>query len=720
MSKDGAYITYVDTGGTFSDAVVVEPDGTFTRGKADTLPERLEKSFFNCIEVAAENKGKSLKEVIANSAEIGYGTTQGTNIIAAELPGPKLGMITTKGIEDRTLYWRLRSAGLTKVEAMHMAASGHPKPIIPRTLIKGVTERIDSLGEVVFPLREGEVRKAVKELLDERIEGIAICFLWSFFNPVHEQKVRDIIQEMAPGVTVALSSEVSPTIREYPRFTSTIIDLHIGKALKELLEKIEGRLRKYGYKKPLLVMQAAGGVAQTLVVKPGTTLHSGPVGGLTGVEFLKSIYGFPNALGSDVGGTSFDVTFSPEKGEELKLEPVVGRYEIATPMREIITMGAGGGTIAWVDPVTRTLRVGPQSAGGVPGPACYDIGGAKPTVTDADVVLNRIDADYFLGGRKKLNRKTALAAIEEKIAKPLKMDTIEAAYGICEIVDTAMNATVKAVLATRGADPSKFVLFAFGGAGPTHCAGYSAGLGFPKVIIPPFAAVFSAFGAATADIKHRFEASPYLLLPNLPFDATTSGFEADKITLAMAPSWAISRFNSAFADLEERAFKDLDKEGFKREEVTFKHEIMARYGGQLWELRITSPVSRIKTNTDLALLVKAFENEYKTRYSEIVMSPAGGIEVISIGLVASAPAAKPRLVRKDLVGKDPSSALKGERNVYFDGKWLSTKVYEVMKLKPGNRVEGPAIIEAIDTTLVIPKDRRVTMDEYSNMVMEER
>ena len=720
MAKNGTYITYVDTGGTFSDAVIVEPDGTFTTGKADTLPDRLEESFFNCIEVAAKSHGKSLKQVIANSAEIGYGTTQGTNIIVAELPGPKLGMITTKGIEDRTLYWRLRTAGLTKVEAMHMAASGHPKPIIPRTLIKGVTERIDSMGEVVFPLREGEVRKAVKELLDEGIEGIAICFLWSFLNPVHEQKVRDIIQEMAPGVMIALSSEVSPTIREYPRFTNTIIDLHIGKALKELLGKIEGRLKEYGYKKPLLVMQAAGGVAQTVVVKPCTTLHSGPVGGLAGVEFLKSIYGFPNALGSDVGGTSFDVTFLPERGEELKLEPVVGRYEIATPMREIITMGAGGGTMAWVDPVTLTLHVGPQSAGGVPGPACYDRGGTEPTVTDADVVLNRIDANYFLGGRKKLNRDKALAAIEEKIAKPLKIDAIEAAHGICEIVDAAMNATVKAVLATRGADASKFVLFAFGGAGPAHCAGYSAGLGFSKVIIPPFAAVFSAFGASTADVKHRFEASPYLLLPNLPFDVVTSEFEADKITLDLAPSWAIQRFNSAFAGLEERAFNDLDKEGFKKEEVTLKHEIMARYGGQLWELRIASPVSRLSTDTDLALLVKAFESEYKTRYSEIVMCPAGGIEIISIGLVASAPAAKPRLLKKDLAGKDPSVALKGERNVYFDGKWLSTKIYDVMKFKPGNKVEGPAIIEMTDSTLIIPGDRQVTMDEYSNMVMENR
>lgn len=720
MSEEQKYIIYVDTGGTFSDAVVVEPDGTFTTGKADTQPDALDESFFNCIEVAAENKGKSLKEVVAGSKEIGYGTTQGTNIIVADLPGPKLGMITTKGIEDRTLYWRLRPAGLTKVEAMHMAASGHPKPIIGRTLIKGVTERIDSLGQVVFQLRENEVKNAVKELLAEGVEGIAVCFLWSFINPEHERRVREIIQAMAPGVMVALSSEVCPTIREYPRFTSTIIDLHIGRALRELLQKIEGRLQGYGYQKPLLVMQASGGVVQAEVVKPGTTLHSGPVGGLAGVEFLKSIYGFPNAVGSDVGGTSFDVTFSPEKGEELKLEPIVGRYEISTPMREIITIGAGGGTIGWVDPVTRTLHVGPQSAGGVPGPACYDNGGTEPTVTDADVVLNRIDPNYFLGGRKKLNRKKALTVIKEKIAEPLNMDVIEAASGICEIVDAAMSATLKTVLATKGADPAEFVLFAFGGAGPTHCAGYSAGLGFSRVIIPPFAAVFSAFGASTSDIKHRLEASPYLLLPDLPYDTSTLEFEVDKITLDLAPPWAIERFNSMFTELEDIAYNDLKREGFEKDEVTFKYEIMARYGGQLWELRISCPVSRINTSADLAALIKAFENEYKSVYSGLAMSPAGGIEVISIGLVASAPAAKPKLVKKDFVSKDPSPALKGEREVYFAGKWVPTRVYELLKLRTGNVIDGPAIIEFSDTTLVVPSGRRVIMDEYSNLILEER
>ncbi len=236
---------------------------------------------------------------------------------------------------------------------------------------------------------------------------------------------------------------------------------------------------------------------------------------------------------------------------------------------------------------------------------------------------------------------------------------------------------------------------------------------------PPFAAVFSAFGASTSDIKHRLEASPYLLLPNLPYDASTLEFEADNITIDMAPSWAIERFNSMFAELEEMAYNDLEREGFNKDKVTFKHEIMARYGGQLWELRTSCPVPRINTSADLAALIKAFENEYKTVYSELAMSPGGGVEIISIGLVASAPAAKPKIVKKKLVSKDPSPALKGERDVFFEGKWTSTRVFEAMKLETGNVIDGPAIIEFSDTTLVVPRGRRVTVDEYSNMVMEE-
>ncbi len=512
MEKE-EYLIYIDTGGTFSDAVVVSANGEYITGKSPTTPEKLEECFFACIQQAASKMGKSLEEILSQTKEIGYGTTIGTNIMVTGAGGPKIGFITTKGVEDRIHFMRRRDAGLPKETAMHMIVADKPKMLVPRRLIKGVTGRIDSQGEEIIPLDEEEVRKGVLELIAEGVEGIAVGLLWSFLNSSHEVRIKEIIKEISPQLMVSISSEVMPIIREYPRFNSTIIDLLVGKPLKDLLSAIEGRLRKYGYHHPLLVMQAIGGVARSEAVKPATTLHSGPVGGLIGVEFLKTLYGQNNAMGSDVGGTSFDVTVSTEGGEEFLREPIVSRYEIANPMREIITIGAGGGTKAWVDEITGVLHVGPESAGAFPGPVCYGLGGEDPTVTDADVVMNRIDAHHFLGGRIKLDQDKAVQAIKEKIADPLKMDVLKAAEAICQIVDGMMQATLRTAMATKGIDPAQYIMFSFGGAGPTHCAGYTANLGFPKVVIPPYAAVFSAFGAATADIRHRYEASPLVFIP---------------------------------------------------------------------------------------------------------------------------------------------------------------------------------------------------------------
>jgi len=713
------YIIYVDTGGTFTDAVVVKPDGTFVIGKASTTPEQLEVGFFDAIDDAAKKLGEPLNEILAHSTQVGYGTTAGTNMIVSEAPGPKLGLLTTKGMEDRLRKGRLRPAGLPKEQAIHMIAVGNPRPLVPQLLIRGVPERVDIMGRAIIPLDEEGARGVIAELLAEEVEGIAVCFLWSFLNDTHEKRVRELIREMAPTVMVSLSSEVAPVIREYPRLNSTIIDLYIGRALRELLERIESRLNDFGYTRPLLVMQAIGGVVQAKVVHPTNTLHSGPVGGLTGIEFLKGLYGYSNAMGSDVGGTSFDVTISPEKGEEFLREPVVGRYEIATPMREIITIGAGGGTIAWVDSITKTLRVGPESAGANPGPVCYDLGGTLPTVTDADVVTNRISPDYFLGGKQKLHREKALNVIKEKIAEPLNMDVVEAAEAIIKIVDGTMQATLKTTMAVKGIDPKRYILFAFGGAGASHCAGYSAGLGFPKVIIPYYAAAFSAFGASTANIRHRYEMSPYLRLPDIPFDQTSSRFLPEKLAASDMPLDFADRFNGTMADLENRVYAEIHQEGFRKEQVGVQYEMLARYGGQRWEIRAFCPVSRITSVEDVAALIHAFEDEYMTSYGSIAMVPRGGIEIITLAIRAEAPTAKPSLAKFKEGGTNPAGAKKGLRQVYFDGQWIETSIFEMDQVSAGNVIEGPAIIESWNTTIVVPRGRKVTGDEYLNFVMEE-
>ncbi|MDY6863189.1 MAG: hydantoinase/oxoprolinase family protein [Thermodesulfobacteriota bacterium] len=708
----------MDTGGTFSDSVIIKQDGTFVTGKASTTPEDLEGCFFNCIEAASKKLGKKIEEVLSNTILLGFGTTAGTNALLTRAGGPMLGLITTKGMEDTTIIMRTvgRFAGLGIVESMHIAATDRPEPLIPRGLIKGVTERINSKGEVVIPLYEDEVRQAVKELVSEGVEGIAVITLWSFLNDAHERRIKEIIQEMAPNLTVTISSVVTPLIREYSRFNTTIINLYIGRPVRKLFSKVEDRLREYCYKLPLLVMQASGGLSKSDVVQPITTLHSGPVGALSGVEFFKELYGFKNCMGSDVGGTSFDICVVPEEGVKDLREAIVNRFHLRNPMREIISIGAGGGTIAYIDKLSGKIRVGPESAGSVPGPVCYGLGGENPTVTDADVVMNRIDPDYFLGGEMKLDRDKSYKAIKEKIADPMGITVEEAAYGIIAIVDNRMSSIISGTLGERGLDPEKFVLFAFGGAGATHCAGYSHGLRFDKVIVPPFASTFSAFGASTADVRHRYANSPYIVVYNLPFDVMTRNFKLK--SLDDFPKYAIERFNQVNYNFEKEAFKDMADEGFKKDEIILEYKIEARYGGQLWEIVSTSPINRIESFEDIKTLIKFFENKYEELYGTEAKYPEGGFEIITMALEVSASAVKPVIPKKEFMGMDATNALKEKREVYFSGGFILSKIYEMNKLEYGNLINGPAIIEGIDTSLVIPPDRKVTVDEYGNMVME--
>jgi N-methylhydantoinase A/oxoprolinase/acetone carboxylase beta subunit len=716
--KQPSYSIFVDNGGTFTDAVIVHESGNFWRGKGDTTPENLAQCFFAAIQDAANQMGISTEDVLSDCRVIGYGTTLGTNIlVSGGAGGTKLGFITTKGHEDRTIIGRLRTAGLMPVQAIHRVMAEAPTPIIPRPLIKGVTERIDFFGEIMIPLNESEVRLAVKELVDQGVEGIAVGLLWSFINPVHEQRIKKIIQDISPQLACSLSSEVAPTVREYTRFMSTIIDLYIGRPLERLLREIGIGLKKGGYAYPLLVMQASGGLSRAEVVKPGTTLHSGPVGGLSGVEFFKNIYGYKEAMGSDMGGTSFDVVYSPPEGKRYLREPIVERYEIATPMCQLFTVGAGGGSIAWVDKITKTLHVGPRSAESVPGPICYGRGGKEPTVTDADVVLNRIPFDHFMGGRRKLNREEALRSIQEKIAEPLGMDVYHAAEAICKIIDGTMQAEMKRVIARQGIDSSKCLLFAYGGAGPAHCAYYSAGLGFPKVIIPPMASTFCAFGASTTDILHRYAASCFSWFSDLPYDPITLRFSLERINLGQILSGIIERFNTALQTLEQKADSDMEAEGFEKQRVTKKYEMEARYGGQLWEIACPIPIGQVKSAEDLRTLIRCFEDVYIKTYSKEAMVPRGGMEIVSVALTASVSTPK-RIVSHDYIGKDSSPALKREREVYFEGEWKKTRIYNLDKLQVGNIIDAQAIIEGRDTTVVVPYEYRVSVDEYLNLIME--
>ncbi len=722
--QDGKFIVYTDTGGTFSDAVIVRPDGTFVNGKSSTTPEDLEKCFFNCIETGAEELGLRLKDVFSKTEILGYGTTAGTNALLTRQGAPDLGLIISKGFEDTTIIGRSlgRWAGIHPIQSMHVPTTDYPEPLIPRTRIKGVTERIDSAGDVIIPLYEDEVRQAVQELIDSGVNGICVVFLWSFLNNAHEVRAKEIIEEMAPGMVTAISSEVSPLIREYSRANSTIVNLFIGTALRRLLERIKEKLADAGYKKPLLVMQAAGGLSRSEVVKPVSTLHSGPVGGLVGVRFWKEQYGWDNVMGSDVGGTSFDVSILPKEGSPYIREPVVARFTISNPMMEIISIGAGGGTIAYIDEHTKMLRVGPMSAGAQPGPVCYGRGGTAPTVTDADVALGRIDPDYFLGGKMKLDKAAAEKTMKEKVADPMGISVEDAALDICQIIDQTMGDTLASNIRQRGLRPEDFSVFGFGGAGPAHCAGYTAGVGYQRVVVTPFASTFSAYGASTSDVLHRYESSPFTVLPNLPFDVTTGYFTVAEIPEEHKP--VIETYNTICQNLIDAAYQDMRDEGFKDSEVTISYVLEIRYGGQLYEVMTRPDRILINSVDDLNHILQTFENEYAKLFSEGAMYPGGGVEIYNIVVEASASVIKPIPTKFPKKGSDPKNAYKGDRKVYFevDGerKWIETPIYEMSSLEHGNVIDGPAIIEHVDTTFVVPPDRVVNVDEYHHMIMTEK
>ncbi|MHB0979059.1 MAG: hydantoinase/oxoprolinase family protein [Thermoleophilia bacterium] len=721
MSTDkNAYYIYTDTGGTFTDCVIVSGDGRVYKGKSSTTPSDLEECFFKSVDaaVAAAEGAISGDRLFPDTRVVGYGTTQGTNVVITGTGAPNLGFITTRGHEDRTLIGRLRAAGLSPVEGMHIVSADKPAPLVPRTRIRGVGERVDCFGEALVPLNEDEVRAAVKDLVEnENVEGIAVGFLWSFLEPKHEKRVREIINELYPDLPVALSHEVNPVLREEPRFRTTQIDLYIGRALRSLLERIEKSLYGRGYRYPLLVLQAGGGVSRAAIVKPANTLHSGPVGGLMGVEYLKRVYGLDNAMGSDVGGTSFDITVSPKKGPEYMREPLVGRFQISNPMLEIVTIGAGGGTIARVDSITGVLRVGPDSAGADPGPVAYGRGGTEPTVTDADIVLKRIDPEYFLGGNMTVDADKAHRAVEEKIARPLGLNVEEAARSIVQIVDATMASALRTTLAARGLDPAQFALIAFGGGGPSHCAGYSEGIGFREVIVPEAAAVFSAFGASTAPVRHRHEGSPFVVLPPLPFDQVSLEFDARSLSIENVPGWARERLNKMVAALEQAAREDMYAEGLEDGQFQIRYEMLARYGGQLWEVRVSTPTIRIESTDDLIQVISAFEQEYIRTYTRGAMVPAGGMEIVTVAVEALAEPVHAEIRSYESVGRSPRQAQKGTRRVYWRDGFVDTPIYEWSELGSGNEMQGPAIVESRTTTFVIPIGRDVVVDQHHNMRM---
>ncbi|AGL03185.1 hydantoinase/oxoprolinase family protein [Desulfoscipio gibsoniae] len=686
----------VDTGGTFTDVVIVDVNGNVAIGKSATTPKKLEDGVLNALKDACEKSNFTLDNVLPRAMSFKQGTTIGTNIMINR-NGAKTGLITTKGFED-TLHFQRgggRVAGLQESEIRHQAVCRKPEPLVPKSLIYGVTERVDCFAKVIIPLNEEEVVAAVKELVGKGVEAIAVCLLWSFANPVHEKRIRQIIKEIAPEVYVQISSEVAPVIKEYGRMNTVAIDTYVGPPMIKWYEILAKEIKSRGHDHELLTMQAWGGVMPYSEMSPIGTINSGPAGGVLATKFLAENLGFKNVVATDVGGTSFEASVIAEWRPVFHHEPLIMRYRVETPMVEIRSIGAGGGTIAWADDSGR-LRVGPVSAGADPGPVCYQIGGTQPTVTDADLLLGYLNDDYFLGGKMRLDKAAALEAYKE-LGTKVGMDPIEAAAGVFDIQNAHMSDMLRGVVTQRGHDPKDFVVFCFGGGGPLHGSSYGKELGFSKIYMFQQSSVFSAYGIALTDIESYVN---YFEHHQMPIDPEV--------------------LSSIYKELEEKAYAKMAKMGYDRDMVDINREICMKFGRQVHIETIPIDKKDHYTIKDVEKIYNDFLEHYQKVYGEGAGFVEAGVEVLSYVVRPSITSVKPMLPKHALGTKSSKGALKGKRPVYFSeyGEFRETNIYDYDKLTAGNVIEGAGIIETSTTTMLILPSQVATVDEYLNVVIE--
>jgi N-methylhydantoinase A len=696
----GPYLVGVDIGGTFTDCVVLDGKGRITATKSPSTPGDFADGMLAALGVAAERLGLSFEDFCSRIGMLTHGTTVGTNALI-QRKGAKIGLITTKGHED-VIHIMRGSRGVTSRDlrqVVHFPESRKPVPIVPKRLIEGVSERVDCFGEVVVPLNEEQVEAALRRLLEQGVEAIAVCFLWSFRHPAHELRVKEIARRVAPELFVACSVEIAPKWGEYERTTATALNAYIGPVMARYLGNLARRLKSAGYRQPLQIAQCGGGSISVdkAMGSPLLTLDSGPVSGVTGSVYLGSLMGIENIITTDMGGTSFDVGIVHGGQPQYSFVSNVAQYEYFLPKVDIQAIGSGGGSLARVEPVTRTLQVGPESAGADPGPACYGKGGEMPTVTDADVVLGYINPDNVLGGRIRLDRARSVAAVQ-KVADGLGLSLHETASGIARVAEFKMADIIRKMTVEKGFDPREFTLFAFGGAGPAHAGVFGAELGVKSVIIPQkeIASTWCAFGAASADMLHVYEHT----------DIQSSPFSA-------------ARVNRALEQLERRAHEQMRKDGIARARRRLAFSLDMRHRGQINEVEVRLPEGRLKGDFGEKLAAR-FYARYEQLYGKGSSYRGARLEIVTLRLRASAATPRPKLPRaKALSARVAPAASRGRRDIYWPDfkRVVATPIYDGARLKPGNRIAGPAVIETTDTTIVVYPKRRLRVDAFGNFEM---
>ncbi len=691
-----AYRLGVDIGGTFTDiALIDEATGQIYTGKVSSTPQDPSGGFMEAVQRLLAKQQIAAQDV----AYIVHGTTVATNAIIEGKVAPT-GFITTEGFRDMLEIARQIRPTLYDLQFEK------PRPLVPRHRCFGVPERLDASGAELTPLDEDALRQVAGKLRDEGVESIAVCFLHAYANPVHERRAGEIIAEVFPEAVVSLSAEVAPEFREYLRASTTVINSCIRPVVARYLQRIEDRLAQAGIAAELLVMQSSGGVYTFAAArqKPVYMVESGPAAGVIAAAHLGQARGYDQVISFDMGGTTAkagliqggapSVTKDYEVGTTAQSGVGATRgagYPIRTPVIDLVEIGAGGGSIAWVDP-GGILRVGPQSAGADPGPVCYGQGGTQPTVTDANLVLGRLNPNYFLGGEIALDPTAAQRAIEQHCAQPLGMDLVEAAHGIVEIANTAMVNALRLVSVQRGYDPRDFALVAFGGAGPAHANRLAALTDIPVAIIPQSPGTASALGLLVTDLKHDY--------------ATTLIQRLDQVVP--------QALEQTFRELETQGRETLGREGMTEAAMDFRRQADLRYVGQSHELTLPLTTEALGP-AQLEQLLEQFHRTHDRAYG--FSAPGEDVELVSVRLSAIGQIAKPALA--PLAKATGEATAKGQRPVYFAESegFVDCPVYDRYALGAGAVVQGPAIVEEIDSTTVVHPQYQVRVDDVGQMVL---
>lgn len=694
-----SYLCGVDIGGTFTDVVIVDAQGRVTLAKSASTPDDFSRGFFTALGEGAATLGLSLRALLADTALLSHGTTVATNVVV-ERRGAKVGLLTTAGHGDALLIMRAhgRAAGLSAADTLRFSATTKPEPLVPRSLIHEIPERVDVRGEVVVKLDEAAVRSAVRALLAEGVEALAISFLWSFRHPAHEYRARDIVREEAPHLFVTCSAELVPLLGEYERTVATVMNSYVGPVTRGYIDRIAERAALEGLQNPFLLMQCNGGLssAETAKRSPLLLLQSGPCGGVTGAAYLGALLGQRNIIATDMGGTTFDVGLVHEGMPLRTSTTIVHQYEFYVPAIDVKSVGAGGGSIAWLDEQRGALSVGPRSAGAMPGPVCYRRGGREPTVTDADVVLGYIDADYFLGGRTTLDREGAWQAMAA-LGAPLGLDAWHTAAGVNRIVDDHMADLIRRETIEKGLDPRDFVLFSYGGAGPCHAGAYARELGIATLVIPlaNTASVWSAFGVVSSDVIHVYQQDQLMAAP----------FE-------LAP------LERLLQELAGQARAEFTAEGFTQAQLRLRWSADLRHRLQVHVVEVEFSEHELDAAFSATLLAR-FTARYEALYGVGTAYGEAGIELVTMRLHASAAVNKPALAAAAEAASSAAPA-SHTRAVFWPelDALLETPIYRAEQLLPGHTIDGPAVIEPTVTTIVVRPGQRARLDGYGNIIID--